>query len=99
VKCERLKTLLNSLSCGEKVIELEVIEFVIKIVFQRIFDFHLKFDVKQITLSLIAASALPPPPSSSHRALIYPSQMMFTQSFETFRRKIVNLISLLLVPR
>lgn len=26
-----------------KIIELEVIEFVIKIVLQRIFDFHLKF--------------------------------------------------------
>lgn len=34
-----------------KIIELEVIEFVIKIVLRRIFDFHLKFYLKQITLS------------------------------------------------
>lgn len=65
----------DSLSCGEEIIESEVIEFVIKIVLRGIFDFHLESSSWETSWALFRVVFAQPP------NLCFLLWVMFTQSF------------------
>ena len=66
-----------------KIIELEVIEFVIKIVLQRIFDFHLKL-LKQSTNYFITRL-----PHLHRRLLPFLLSDVYSKCFETFQTNLL----------